>query len=511
MRFQKLATLLVVFALMTSSVGVVAASPEKPECTPTIGGFVSYSVSDCVVQFSDDRVGIIVEFDQTKVSSLQDWADSDDTRDIRYLSGDGLAVLTVNPSDTGLSFLDDLRGNGLASLAYVEDIHPDVYMTLDLPEPASEDDYDEPTSLLRGVTASDFPQDGVAYSDDAAQTTLSEARSNISADGLSYDGSGVSIAVIDTGVNFANGQVFGTGTDGSNIRVGGLYDAINDQEDLNSSDGWNTDLVSDSNYHGTWVATAAVGVNGSAPGATLYAAKALDANGGGSTSSIIRAIDWAQENNVDIISMSLGSEQPQPVLEEQVQDYLDNGGSAVVVAAGNNRMTTRWTASPADSESVISVAAVTNNPAANASLAYFSAVGSDPLTIHDSSPTVAAPGVKVVASIPDEDGNLFSKELSGTSMATPLVSGAIALELEDDPSKTGDYEAVKESVETSAVAVPNAGITEVGSGMVSASNLVNDVETTDSQEDARTTQAEGRDGANYALSADGLNILDWLL
>lgn len=510
MQAQQLLAVLAVVALFMSSVAPVAAAGPQETCDPSIGGLIGYNTPSCVVSTADGNVGVIVQFDEDKTDALRDWVDSSDTRKLGYVSDDGYAALTLPADDTGLSYIDKLRDNGLASLSYVDAVYPDIRVTVEPVEPATEDDYEPPTKVWKGITKSDFDQEGIAYSNDVDSTRITDARATIGADpaNVNYDGSGVTVAVIDSGVNFANGTTFGDGTEGSDLRVGGLYNAIDDTEDVNGSDGWDTDIVADNNLHGTWVAAAAVGTNGSAPGATLYGVKALSDDGSGSTESLIRAIDWAEENDVDILSMSLGSPVRQQVLEEQIEDFLDNGGSAVVVAAGNSRMTTRWTASPASAESTISVASVTNDEPETANLSYYSSVGTDIQTAHDASPDVAAPGQRLVANLPHADGTVKDVEMSGTSMAQPFVAGGVALKLEQDPTLKGRDEQVKKTVQMTATAINATGETEVGHGMFDAQNLLSDTEPTTDQDDVLTDAARARDTANRGLSGDGGGLLE---
>lgn len=102
----------------------------------------------------------------------------------------------------------------------------------------------------------------------------------------------------------------------------------------------NDDTPQDENGHGTHVAgTIAalnndIGVVGVAPNADIYALRVLDASGNGRMSSIVKAIDWAIENKLQVLNFSLGADDESPGLKEAFQKAADN--NIVVVAASGN-------------------------------------------------------------------------------------------------------------------------------------------------------------------------------
>jgi len=180
-----------------------------------------------------------------------------------------------------------------------------------------------------------------------------------------------------------------------------------------------TSSYADDNGHGTHVAgiigarNNSIGTVGIAHEASIYAVKALEANGSGSLSSIIAGIDWSITNDMDVINLSLGTTSPSTTLQ-QVVDRANNAGILVVAAAGNNGRadgTGDLVNYPARYSSAIAVAAtdINNNRAS------FSATGS---TVE-----VAAPGVSINSTL----ANGGYGQMSGTSMATPYVAGNLAL------------------------------------------------------------------------------------
>jgi len=221
-------------------------------------------------------------------------------------------------------------------------------------------------------------------------------------------GSGVKIAVIDTGSGpHADLTVAG----GANVITGS-----------------NTTSYADDNGHGTHVAGIIDGqgvnggVEGVAPGASVYAVKALDSTGSGYTSDVISGIDWAITNKMDIVSMSLGSSTSSTSLQNAV-DTAYNNGLLVVAAAGNSGNSSGTGTSieyPAIYTSAIAVGALDSTN----TRAYFSATGSKL--------EVSAPGVNILSTY--LNGGYAT--MSGTSMATPFVAGDLALLKQKYPTYT---------------------------------------------------------------------------
>src|SRR5215212_6692428 len=210
----------------------------------------------------------------------------------------------------------------------------------------------------------------------------------------------------------------------------------------------------DDNGHGTHVSgTIAAkdnrrGVVGVAPGARLWAVKVLDSNGNGSWSSVICGLDWvyAHRDTIDVVNMSLDGDATAadqnpcgptttPLHNAICQVVLD-GSVTVVVAAGNSGKDAA-TVVPATYDEVISVSAFTDldgKPGAEGvstcaedgddTFASFSNFGQDI--------DIAAPGVCIQSTWP---GGTY-ETLSGTSMATAHVTGAVALYHAKNPHAT---------------------------------------------------------------------------
>jgi subtilisin len=136
--------------------------------------------------------------------------------------------------------------------------------------------------------------------------------------------------------------------------------------------------------------------------------KVLGDNGEGGLEGIMQGVDWAIQNKFDIISMSLGCDQKPPEMYHKIFQLAAEAGIIIVAASGNENTTVGW---PAAYEEILSVGAVDQDE----KRAEFSNFGKRL--------DVVAPGVDILSTYP---GNRYAI-LSGTSMATPMVVGALAL------------------------------------------------------------------------------------
>lgn len=480
-----------------------------------VAGFVRYSTPDYVTDY-DEGPGFYVHFEDGEYSSLQDWADSSDQREIKYSdNGSDYALVAMPAGHTGASTVDRILGNGLLAKGYVEFI--DVNVDVEVIEPVSLKDEGEawakPGNRLTRFGYNDqFTSEGVGFDGDTNETTLGDSINKTNPD-ASYTGAGVRVAVLDTGINTYDGRVFGNGTAGSSLRI---VQAKNFVTDENGTSANNFDNVSDgaNSMHGTWVSAAIAGnhsnatYQGVAPNADLLVGKVLADDGSGDMQDVVRGIEWASDHNADIISMSLGSMIYSPTVAHEVEEFLDNGGKAVILAAGNNRQTTRYLASPSDipQQGVVTVAASTPEKAPNALSMYFSAVGPDHgidgsrLKTRGQEPDIAAPGANITANIPNTHSSLVDKTLSGTSMATPIVAGHVALYLEAHPNT--DTSDIVSDMDGTASPMPKAGVTEVGAGMIDGTNFTARNNRSVTQEGKRNSESKNRDVANRAFSND---------
>lgn len=227
-------------------------------------------------------------------------------------------------------------------------------------------------------------------------------------------GKNVKIAVIDTGCDMDHKDLQ------KNI-ISGRNFTTDDNGDVNK--------YNDYNGHGTHVCGTIAGIKnntglvGVAPDAQLIILKALNRNGQGTLKGIIDAINYATKLNVDIISMSLGTSNNVEELHKSIKSSVDKN-ILVVCAAGNegdkNGLTDEYSY-PAAYNEVISVGAVDFKRSASR------------FTNSNKEVDLVAPGVDIISTYMN---NSYAS-LSGTSMATPHITGALALLIEYSTKEFG--------------------------------------------------------------------------
>ncbi|WP_329454966.1 S8 family serine peptidase [Streptomyces sp. NBC_01497] len=271
-----------------------------------------------------------------------------------------------------------------------------------------------------------------------------------------YQGQGVKVAVLDTGVDRSHPDLAGR---------------VVEAKDFSGSG--NTD---DHFGHGTHVASIAGGSGAASGGsrkgvayhADLVIGKVLGDDGTGSESQIIEGMQWAVAEGAKVVSMSLGTGAPSDgtdAMSEAVNELTRSSGALFVVAAGNEGESgTSTVSSPGAADEALTVGAVDRDD----SLAPFSSRG--PRTGDGAvKPDVTAPGVGIVAaraagtSLGDPvDENYTS--LSGTSMATPHVAGAAALLAQEHPGWRAQD--IKDALISTAHTVAGQKPTEQGGGRI---------------------------------------------
>jgi subtilisin family serine protease len=251
---------------------------------------------------------------------------------------------------------------------------------------------------------------------------------------VDYTGVGVGVAVLDTGLDLRNAD---------------LHCASNSFSAFGAS-------AQDDNGHGTHVGGIIAGIGngaeviGVAPGATLYAIKVLDSQGKGYDSDIIAGLNWILNNArvcnppIRVVNMSFGrpASGSDGALRAAIQAVV-NFGITVVVAAGNDPVKVVKDIVPAGFPEVITVASTTARQGAAASV--FGDIAADTASFFTSSGAMDQTGSGVAISAPGEeeedvDADWISSvgipstrpgggiaRMSGTSMAAPHVTGAVAL------------------------------------------------------------------------------------
>ncbi len=256
-----------------------------------------------------------------------------------------------------------------------------------------------------------------------------------------YDGKGIKIAVLDTGIDATHAD---------------LKDQVVAAKNFTTAVGTN-----DAYGHGTHVASIAAGTGaisngkykGVAPGAKLLNGKVLDDSGYGEDSGILAGMEWAVAQGADVVNLSLGGLDTPEIdpLEAQINKLSAETGVLFAVAAGNEgEFGEQTVGSPGSAAAALTVGAVDDKD----KLADFSSRG--PGADGQIKPDVTAPGVAITAA--SAKGSVIAQEvgespagyvtIDGTSMATPHVAGAAAILKQQHPDWT--YAELKGALTASA-------------------------------------------------------------
>ena len=332
----------------------------------------------------------------------------------------GLKVI-VGYKGTATAVKDDVRDAGTVRRT-LKSLNADAVST---PE-------QDATELWDAITEDGGTASGVAHIwlDGVREASLDKSVPQIGvpkAWAAGYDGKGVKIAVLDTGVDATHPDLKNQVTAAKNFST--------------SPD------ATDKYGHGTHVASIAAGTGaksngkykGVAPGAKILSGKVLGDDGYGEDSAIIAGMEWAAEQGADVVNLSLGGFDTPEVdpLEAEVNKLSKEKGILFAIAAGNNG-SEQSIGSPGSAADALTVGAVDGAD----KLADFSSWG--PGLDGAIKPDVTAPGVDITAA--SAPGSVIATEvgekpagyvtISGTSMATPHVAGAAAILKQQHPNWT---------------------------------------------------------------------------
>ncbi len=254
------------------------------------------------------------------------------------------------------------------------------------------------------------------------------------------DGTGIKLCVLDTGIDLNHPDFSGRTIVSASFVPG--------------------QTVQDGHSHGTHTAGTAAGPQTPASGprygiaynASLYIGKVLSDGGVGVGLSVIYGMKWALANNCDVISMSLSAPVGVQTTYTQLGQKALNQNSLIIAAAGNDSSrpgTVANTGAPANSPTIMAVAGVDSS-----SNMYVRSNGGKV--------EIAGPGVDVLSSVPMP--TQYANK-TGTSMATPHVSGIAALWAQSDNSLRG--QALWTTL-TNAASSLSQPATDVGAGLVQA-------------------------------------------
>ncbi|WP_026366174.1 S8 family serine peptidase [Promicromonospora sukumoe] len=286
--------------------------------------------------------------------------------------------------------------------------------------------------------------------DGKAESTLDHSTAQIGAPeawAAGFDGTGASVAVLDTGIDATHPDVADQIAQAESFVPG---QAVDD----------------DQHGHGTHVASTVLGTGaaseglykGVAPGADLLVGKVLDNDGYGQDSWIIAGMEWGAAN-ADVVSMSLGDSSLNDGTDPMAQALnalSEETGALFVVAAGNSYAEGSL-GSPGTADAALTVGAVDDGDVRADFSSYGPRVGD-----HAIKPDLTAPGVGIVAARSQQSGGEgWYVSMNGTSMATPHVAGAAAIVKGAHPELTGEQ--LKEALVSSAADI-DAPAYEVGTG-----------------------------------------------
>lgn len=301
-----------------------------------------------------------------------------------------------------------------------------------------------------------------------------------------YDGSGIGVAVVDSGI------APHTALDSRVIARVNLVS-------------WEGSTSGDPYGHGTHVAGIIGGntsaakyvtpafAGGSAPGVRLIDVRVLGSTGVGYTSDVIAGIEWAVANRtkygIRVINLSLGHAVSEPAAFDplcQAVARAVQAGVVVVASAGNYGVTSQGApvlggiTSPGNSPYAITVGAIDTAGTVTRSDDTVAPYSSKGPTRYDMAvkPDIVAPGTRIVSL--EAQGSYLARNypswhiagsgknaylrLTGTSMATAVVSGGVALLLDANPYMTPGQ--VKMALQMGATFMPQAGLIAAGTGTV---------------------------------------------
>ena len=295
-------------------------------------------------------------------------------------------------------------------------------------------------------------------------------------------GSGVTVAVLDTGVAPNLPDLAGRLVQVTDDLSGQATPCKNLSGELDCSDRYG---------HGTFIAGLVAGNGASsggkwkgvAPGARVLSVKTAGADGSADVSNILAAIQWVvsfkDRYNIRVLNLSLGTDSRQDWRVDPLNYAVERAwaaGMTVVVAASNEGPAPGTITKPADDPWVITVGATDDRGTAGVSgdlLPDFS--GRGPTAHGLAKPDVVAPGAHVISlrapgsTVDTQFPNYVDgsyRQGSGTSMATGVVSGAVALMLQANPGFTPDR--VKYALQATARKAASNDPMAVGSGLVDA-------------------------------------------
>ncbi|MHC3814662.1 S8 family serine peptidase [Streptomyces sp. DT9] len=355
--------------------------------------------------------------------------------------GGGRAPRTASPGTRTTATLDSIGGAGLA---VAKDTAADAWQDL-TPVKAS--------ARSSGGVAKiwlDAKVRGSATGDLSTPTVPLTGAGAAHKAGL--DGSGVKVAVLDTGADADHPDLAG--------RITRTKVFVNGQD------------AEDRTGHGTHTASTIAGTGaasggryaGMAPGAGLLVGKVLGDDGSGTLSGIVSGMEWAVAEGAKVVSMSLGADGATSCAGPDVEAVQRLSDQALFVIAAGNASLRGTVSTPGCAPSALTVGAVDRHN----ETAPFSSRGPSADGIN-AKPDIASQGVDVVAARAGGRGAQAYQSMSGTSMATPHVAGGAALLLQQHP---GLAPARLKALLTSSAEDTDAPVLDQGAGPMDVARAI---------------------------------------
>ena len=274
------------------------------------------------------------------------------------------------------------------------------------------------TTIARGQTVLWIEPDGVVWADTAiADVEFNDVQHGYgqrlvqleAAWNVTLGESNIIVAVVDSGLDLNHPEFAG--------RIVAGVDFVNLDDD-----------PTDDNGHGTHVtgivamAIDGVGSAGMCPSCSIMPLKVLDANNSGQFSSVAQAILYATDHDASIINLSMGSNRHSITIADAIA-YARDHAVIVVASAGNGASSAPYY--PAALDGVLAVVATDTHDERWPQSNFGSWVD------------MAAPGVSIYSAFVQDEAHTY-RTMTGTSMATPFVSGLVALVLSVHPELTAD-------------------------------------------------------------------------
>ena len=467
----------VVGSLFVGTVTAMDASPDE-KIDETLSNTTGENV-DVVVRFGDtDRIGT------NTVSSMKKKVEENvDTVESFAASSSGvevnnqlwLANAAVATIDTNSTSLEEL-----ASLENVERVHPNFEVSYHTTPEAG-----EPTNEIRQLSSDSSTLNSYTYG-------LEQINAPQTWQQFDTRGEGTKVAVLDTGVNVSHPDI--------DLYPGGWAEFDKNGNRIQGSEPRDTGSES----HGTHVSGTVAGGNesgtaiGVAPEADLMHAAVLTNDGTGTFSQITAGLQWAVDNDAEVVSMSLGSEGYEDAWIDPVRNAQDQG-VLVVASSGNSGSGT--SGSPGNVYDALSVGATDEGGdvpgfSGGETIDTDQDWGTPPSDWPSryTVPDVVAPGSFVESAV--KDGG-YSKK-SGTSMAAPHVSGAAAL-IESSTSKDLSPDEIKSAIIDTANNPFGGTDSRYGSGILDTEEAASEA----SEQDVNPPDGTGTAPDCSTISYDG--------